>query len=235
MSKWVIGLAAAVGMAWVSGLAAAEPQKTEKKEKEDGLVAYWKFDEGSGTAVKDSAGSNDGKIVNAKWVDGKFGKALDFNGEDAYVEIPNAPALGLTKALSIEAWVKHRGTDFKQWEAIVCKGDHAYRLHFSSDDQSFDLGLNDGTDVKSGVKPDADKWYFVVATYDGKESKIYVDGKLAATGDDAPSEVADTDAAINIGQNSDQEGRFFNGVIDEVKIYNRALSADEVAAHFKRK
>ena len=151
------------------------------------------------------------------------------------MDIPNAPALTLTKAVTIEAWVKHHGTEFKDWEAIVCKGDHAYRLHINPDDKGFGLGLNASYDVKSGVTPEADKWYFVVATYDGKKACIYVDGKEVASATDPPAELDSTDVGINIGQNNEQSDRFFNGVIDEVKIYDRALTAEEVAAHFRRK
>jgi hypothetical protein len=215
---------------------ATEPPKTAAVEKEAGLIAFWSFDEGTGTAAKDSAGKHDGKIVNAKWVDGKIGKALDFNGSNTYVEIPNAPDLNLTKALSIEAWVKHRGKEITTWEAILAKGDTAYRLHMDQSDNSFGLGLTDGGfyNQPSTVVPEPDKWYFVVATYDGKKVCMYVDGKQTSSATDCPASISTNEFPVYIGENNEMTGRFFNGVIDEVKIYDRALSAEEVANQYQK-
>ncbi len=235
--KWLVLVGFGVIGFSLSARAADDAAKPAAAEKEAGLIASWKFDEGEGTTAKDSAGKNHGKIVNAKWVDGRVGKALDFNGQDSLVEVPNAPALSLTKAVSIEAWVKHRGTTSMPWEAILTKGDSAYRLHLDEVDQSFGLGLNgvgEWWNLQSGVKPDPDKWYFVVATFDGKQACLYVDGKQAAATKECPSEIMTNGYGINIGENNEVPGRHFNGTIDEVKIYDRALSPKEVAEHFKR-
>ena len=216
----------------------AKPAATETAKPaaaEAGLIAWWKFDEGGGTTVKDSAGKNDGKITGAKWVDGKIGKALDFDGQGAYVEIPNAPALNLTKAITMEAWVKHRGNTIYTWETILAKGDSAYRLHFDETDQAFGMGLTDENgfwNLSSTVKPDPDKWYFVVATFDGKEAALYVNGKKTVSATDVPTTIAIDDYGVCIGDNNEATGRYFNGIIDEVKLYDRALSADEVAKQY---
>ena len=85
------------------------------------------------------------------------------------------------------------------------------------------------------MRPDSDKWYFVVATFDGKLACIYVDGKLAASAKTPSAGIASNNSGITIGDNQEGGSRFLNGVIDEVKIYDRALTAAEVATHFQRK
>jgi hypothetical protein len=209
----------------------------EADQKKTGPIACWNFDEGEGDTVKDSAGENNGKITNAKWVDGKVGKALDFDGQSAYVEIPHSDALNLTQAITIEAWVKHRGEYIYSWEAILAKGDSAYRIHFDETDQSFGLGLNgmgQYWNQQSGVVPEPDKWYFFVATFDRGKACLYVDGKQAAATEQAPTEIMTNNYSIIIGENNESPGRYFNGTIDEVKIYNRALTAEEVAKQFEQ-
>lgn len=221
-SKWLLFVALALTcLQWAA--AADEPAKPAA-DKEKGPVACWKFDEGSGETAKDSAGKNDGKLVNAKWVEGRKGKAIELSGKDSYIEVPNADALNLTGAITIEAWVKHTSPNFKDWEAILAKGDNAYRLHLNRDNHSFDLGLNGGGyDLSGKTAPEADKWYFVVATYDGSQATLYVDGAKVASNQDCPNTLDANDRPLYIGNNSDQPDRCFTGVIGEVKIYDRAL------------
>jgi hypothetical protein len=225
-----------------SACVADNATRTAAAEPEKGLIAYLAFDEGEGRVAKDSVGKNHGKIVNAKWVDGKVGKALDFDA-NSYVEVPTAPALNPTPAISIEVWVKHRGESIKMYETILAKGDSSYRIHTNDLDQSiaFDLtGKNpNGTNLywklPSKVKPEPDKWYFIAATYDGQQGNIYVDGKLAATSTAENVGPLPTNTwALCIGEHQEIPGRNFNGLIDEVKIYDRALSPEEVAKHFEQ-
>lgn len=205
-------------------------------EKENGLVSYWNFDEGKGTVAKDSAGKNDGQIIDAKWVDGKIGKALHFNGESSYVAVPDSDSLNVNNAITIEAWVKHEGDNFKDWETILAKGNGSYRLHMLSGSHVFDFGFNVQNkfyDISSEVIPDADKWYFVAATYDGQIANVYINGARSGYLDIIGA--IDTNGAdIYIGENNEAIGRFFKGIIDEVKIYNRVLSAQEIQDQYNK-
>ena len=150
-------------LVFCASLARADEPAKPAADKDKGPVACWKFDEGTGETAKDSAGKNDGKLVNVKWVDGKVGKAIELSGSNSYVEVPDAPALNPTGATTIEAWVKHKGKTFKDWEAILAKGDNTYRLHLNRDKHGFDLGINGGGyDLTCDVVPEADEWYFVV-------------------------------------------------------------------------
>ncbi|MGO9111560.1 MAG: LamG domain-containing protein [Thermoguttaceae bacterium] len=232
-SKWL--LFAGIGLSCFSWPAWADEPAKPAAEKQTGPVACWKFDEGTGETAKDSAGKNDGKLVNAKWVDGKVGKAIELSGSNSYAEVPDAPALNLTGAITIEAWVKHKGATFKDWEAILAKGDNTYRMHLSRDKHTFDLGINyGGYDLACEVVPEADKWHFVVATYDGTQASLYVDGKKVASNQDCPNQIDTNDRPLYIGNNSDYPERGFTGVIGEVKIYDRALSADEIAKQYEK-
>jgi len=205
--------------------------------QEKGLVAYWAFDEGQGTIAKDAAGKNNGEIIDAKWVNGKVGKALEFSGDGSYVVIPGSSSLSITDAITIELWVKHEGDEFKEWECMLAKGDHSYRLHIHPGDFLFDFGCNTGGefhDLQAAVKPEPGRWYHLAATYDGKKSSIYVNGKLSASTDAWSGPIDTDDFDLYIGDNSECVGRFFKGVIDEVKIYNRVLSEQEIKAHYEK-
>ena len=204
--------------------------------EEKGLVSYWSFDEGKGEAVYDKAGKNNGEIVNAEWVSGKVGKALKFSGDSCYVSIPCSKSLDISDAITIEAWVRHEGDDFKGWECILSKGDTAYRLHIFPGTFVFDFGANIGggfNDLQATESPESGVWYHVAATYDGDKSCIYVNGKLSGSAD-WPGPIDTNEFDLYIGENSESAGRFFSGAIDEVKIYNRALSGVEIKDHYDK-
>jgi len=205
--------------------------------EEKGLVAYWSFDEGSGKTAKDSAGKNNGDIIDAEWTAGKVGKALKFGGEGSFVDIPVSDSLNIDGSVTVELWVKHEGDEYKEWECILAKGDHAYRLHIRPGTFDFDFGVNTGGefhDLVSGIKPEPGKWYHVAGTYDGTKSCIYVNGKLAVSGTDWSGPIDTNDLDLYIGDNSEATGRFFRGVIDEVRIYSRALSEAEIKARYDK-
>ena len=98
-----------------------------------GLVAAYSFDEGSGTILHDTSGNgNNGTITNATWsTSGKFGDALSFNGTSAVVNIPNSASLGLTTAMTLEAWVDPSAAN-SGWADVVYKGNDNYWLEASS-------------------------------------------------------------------------------------------------------
>ena len=212
-------------------------------EKEKGLVGWWKFDEGSGNAAKDSSGNgNEGEINNAEWAAGKSGKALKFNGEDAFVEVSHSEILAPDQ-FTVEAWINpERFVSSDQWKfgpIILSK--------YAGNWKGFVLQLQDNTGnptlmistpevwvraaslapVKTG------KWSHIAGTYDGKTAKIYADGVLAGS---AEAELThDEGISLIIGKGSWFDGAYFTGVIDEVKMYSRALSADEIKAHAEAK
>ena len=198
------------------------------------LVGYWKFDEGGGTVAADSSGyGNNGTLKgNPKWVVGKLGNALDFNGNGDYVEIPHNPSLSLTDAITISAWTYMRTTASGEM-AIVSKGgwaanDLPYELTETRGDVIFwQFYDNQGRDTCSPNSPSAGEWHHIAGTYDGTIFKCYIDGVLGEEWAYAGKMPQNT-ASVTIGKRSKEAGTYYDGMIDDVAIFNNALSAEEI-------
>lgn len=210
--------------------------RTEAMAAEDGLVVHLKFDDD----LTDSSGTgNDavceyGKIT---YEDGIHGKSAVFNGK-SYIEIPDSDSLDLSK-LTISLWV-YKLTPLEDYDRIpyVYKEkdeDHwtvPYRLYEHGDNTPLLYMHGDDTDLDQfelrGASIDARKWFLLTATFDGKEARLYENGVLLRKQNigGAPSATLGT---LFIGL--DEDGRTcFKGNMDDLRIYNRALSAKEVEA-----
>jgi len=197
------------------------------------LVGYWRFDEGSGNVAYDSSGSgNDGTLNgDPQWVTGHLGGALDFDGNGDFVEIPHSQSLSITKEITIAAWTYMRANASGEM-AIVSKGgwaanDLPYELTETPGGVIFWQFYDDGgRDTCAPDSPPVDEWHHIAATYDGNIFKCYIDGELADEWEYVGTMPENT-ASVNIGQRS-RGGCLFNGIIDEVVIYDRALSEDEI-------
>ncbi|MFI6910501.1 LamG-like jellyroll fold domain-containing protein [Nonomuraea sp. NPDC050394] len=198
-----------------------------------GLVAAFGFEEGSGTTTVDSSGNgHTGTASATTWVSGKFGNALSFTGSNgSWLTVPHSESLRLTAGMTLSAWVKPATND--SYRTVLMK-DH-------SNGSAYGIYSSNGT-VPSAwfLKPDAtshnqvdgtsalpaNSWSHVATTYDGTTARLYVNGdqvaQLTTTGD-----LVDDGGALRIGGNT-RWGEYFNGTIDEVRIYNRAQSTDEI-------
>jgi len=201
--------------------------QSQETINETGLVGYWKLDEGSGTTAYDSSGyNNHGIIYGASWTSGKVNSALSFDGVDDYVDCGTDPSLMPTTAITLEAWFKASGVN--AYATIVST--FYYEGYFLR------INPNAGIEFAPGIcnsppgtiQPGV--WYHVVGTFDGT-SKIYVNGKLVSS--QGAGYLAYTGQSLRIGNNPTAE-LWFNGIIDEVRIYNRALSAEEIWAEYTR-
>jgi len=200
-----------------------------------GLVGHWTFDEGKGAVARDaSGGGNHGKIMGgAEWTEGRIGGALAFDGTDDFVSIPNESHFDITGHVTVSAWIRVESFT-ASWQAIVTKGDRAWRLHRANKTKRIgfacsDLSRNEVGDLY-GKKDVADgEWHHVAGVLDGTNASIFVDGVLDASAASSPT-ISVNDYAVLIGANAQISGRLFEGVIDDVRIYNRALSADELQA-----
>src|SRR3989441_1191891 len=196
-----------------------------------GLVAAYAFNEGSGTTVADISGNdNNGTISAATWTTaGRFGNALVFNGTSARVTVPDAASLQLTTGMTLEAWVFPTATP-TNWRAIVDKNVDGYYLMASTDQGDRPsaggtwVGGNQNTFGPSVVE--VNTWTHLAATFDGETVRLYVNGvQVASQAQTTP--LASTTGTLQIGGDS-YPNEFFAGRIDEVRIYNRALSAAEI-------
>jgi len=197
------------------------------------LVGYWKFDEGTGMTAVDSSGyGNDGTLKGPpEWAVGQLGEALDFDGSSDYVEVPHNPSLSITEAITIAAWT-YMSTGASGEMAIVSKGGWAannlpYELTMEAGSIIYWQFYDDaGRDTCSPDSPPVDEWHHITGTYDGTLFKCYIDGELADewayTGT-----MPENELSVMIGRRT-TGGCQFNGLIDEVMIYNHALSDDQV-------
>ena len=197
------------------------------------LVLHLSFDELNGKVVKDlSEFGNDATFNkgNPKLIDGPFGKALEFDGQTAG-EINDSPSLDIVDGITIEFWALVKGGEAIQ--SGVEKGaawvSGLYNLAALYNGgtilQFFDLPepCNDdniGPSIQDG------EWHFLAGTWDGNDIKLYIDGELEA---EMPckGELSPNDASLYIGARGASQ-RFLTGALDEVKVYNYALTKDEL-------
>jgi len=198
-----------------------------------GLVAAYSFDEGSGTIVTDSSGSgNTGVISGAGWSDdAKFGKALAFDGIDDWVTIDDAAALDLSASMTLEAWVyPTEALSQRNWATVIIK-EAVYFLYANTsiDTPSTGISLNGNQELYGTQTLPSNIWAHLAGTYDGEQLRLFIDGvevaSMTQTGDFETS-----DNPLRIGGNSVWNDEFFPGLIDEIRIYDRALSATEIQA-----
>jgi len=203
-------------------------------EPEEGLVGYWALNEGSGRVAYDGSSSgNHGAVVGRRplWVEGAPGRglALGFNG-DTYIDIPHHLSYNFTSQMTVAAWIRVTAFDC-DWQAIVTKGDSAWRLHryaaFPS--ASFDgTGLSGDGAVHGQIAVDDGQWHHVAGTYNGATMRIYVDGVQDSYARRSGA-IALNACNVMIGANAEARDRTWRGAIDEVRLYSRALSGEEIA------
>ncbi len=196
-----------------------------------GLVAAFGFDEGSGATVADASGNgNTGAVANATWVAaGKFGKALQFNGSSSVVTVPDAASLRLSSGMTLEAWV-NPSTVSAVWRDVVYKGDDNFYLEATTTNAS----RPDAGTIAGGSYADAfgtaalpvNSWSYLTETYDGSTLRLYVNGtQVASTAHTGL--IASSTNPLQIGGDNIY-GQFFAGLIDEVRVYNVALTAAQI-------
>lgn len=197
------------------------------------IVGVWLFDEGAGNASRDLSGKgNDGKLVgNPKWIAGKFGKALEFDGKDDYVEVLDSDTLDVS-AVTLTAWVKSEAKQLLDGNVIVYKKASYIHQYWSST-------INPGVFVGgqwcgSGWLPQAvmwdGEWHHVALTYDGSAQKFYVDGVFVGENAACKGDIDITDSNLTIGTGNTG---FYTGVIDEVAVFSVALNEDDFGTIIK--
>jgi PKD repeat protein len=201
------------------------------------LVGYWTFNEGSGTTAQDSAGSHPGTLGSGPlWVPGKLGQALSFDGVDDFVDLGTLDVSG--SALTIAAWIK--ADSFATDARILSKSvgsaeqDHYFMLSTIDNDGiklrfRLKTGTTTSTLLASSGTLAVGQWIHVAAVYNGSAMILYQDG--VEVGRVAKSGVIATNATtrVAIGRNPQAYGAF-DGTIDDVRVYARALSTSEVQA-----
>ncbi len=198
------------------------------------LVAYYNFNEGAGTIANDSSGNgNNGVITSATWTSsGEQGSALVFNGSNSWVEVPDSITLDLTTGMTLEAWVNLTpSSSVDDWVGVIVKEQDqevCYGL-FSTSDGDWPAGdvFIGGEQLLYGPSQlPMSTWTHLATTYDGTVQNLYVNGVLVASNPQT-GPIVTAPQPLHIGGDS-VWGDYFTGMIDEVRIYNRALSQSEI-------
>jgi hypothetical protein len=207
-----------------------------------GLAAAYGFSEGKGATTADSSGNgNTGVINGATWTtQGESGTALAYNGAGAYVDIGNGSALRITGSMTISAWINSAAFPVDD-AAIVSKRTSAnigFQLDTTVDTGPRTVGFK--LTSPSGAKMfrygatvlRTNQWYYVTGVYDAAAQTVtvYVNGRLdnGVTMGPVVGSQQDSPLNVNIGRRAGNTGFNFGGVIDDVRIYNRALSQTEI-------
>jgi len=210
--------------------------------KTGGLLAWWKFDEAEGSNAGDSSGNKyTGTLVGEpQWQPsgGKIGGALQLDGKDDYVEITKNANFDLTDQITVMAWIKVNAFD-KAWQSIVTKGDNSWRMQRSGQPNTLEFactGVSNNVWGSVGGKTDVNdgSWHHVAGVYDGKKICLYVDGKLDVSSEGS-GYINKNDWPVLIGENAQRTERQWNGLIDDVRIYDCSFSETEVAALYSGK
>ncbi len=196
-----------------------------------GLMAAYSFNEGSGSALTDVSGhGNNGTISNATWIAaGKYGKALLFNGLNSLVTVNDSSSLHLSHAMTLEAWVKPALVSNVR-QGVINKGNDGYFLAGTTEQQGFPAGgaTVGPTPVVSQGKTllAANSWSHLAITFNGSFMRLYVNG-IPVASEAYRGRIATSTNPLQIGGDS-ALGRYFNGAIDEIRIYNTALTQPQI-------
>ena len=205
-----------------------------------GLIAHWSFDENSGSSASDlSHNGNNLNTANANWISGISQSALYFNGTSSYVNVLTSPSLDIDlDAVSISAWVKLEELPSQMpddYGPIYDSDEDYYVLYLDKANQELRFKVKDGLGLTSrpGI-PQSDltlnQWIHVAGVYNGAEAMIYLNGELIDSHSTAGIGTLGSNQDAEIGRN---DGNYFKGSIDELKIYERPLSRQEVVDQYE--
>jgi hypothetical protein len=216
------------------------------------LVSHWKMDDGSGTTAKDSAGVNDGTLMgDAKWSEGWVIGAVELDGDDDYVDCGQGTAFNSVcrDVITLAAWVKVNIPDSSEWSGIIIRG---YGEQFGNVDpyDTFAMYYH-GPSERMGFKTNSTspewmaapnnsavllfdrEWHHTASVYDGAEKVIYLDGEELTRGE-ATGRIGTGEGTGRIliggGRDVDPMVLELGGLVDDARIYNRALTQEEIVA-----
>jgi len=227
-----------IGVMVIATIAIIVFDRPTAADQDAGVVAYYSFEEGPGEMVKDWSGNgNDGENHGAEYVDLGEGRgfALRFGDGDAYVDCGDRPTLDVSDAVTIELWIYVESAPASGEAGIVGKSLESYVLGYT--------GINcwwyvDGGGNGIGAQLPPHSWHYLATTFDGTDVTIYIDGVLASTRHSKYPKINTGGGNFYLrypliyGKKAAPPFEF-KLMMDDVCVYNRALSADEVLSHYE--
>lgn len=208
------------------------------------LIAWWKFDGQDTQQVRDHSGNDlHGRFVGDACIvsDPERGEVLSLDGKGDFVDCGLEVRFNLTETLSICAWIKPRVFNRKH-QALISNGDRGWGVNreaYANGMQIFGFGVasanNPGSlwgHLPTKTEMTDGQWHHLVGVYDGTHLILYVDGKLDAK-TEATGRIRSNDWPVYIGENSEETNREWNGLLDDVRIYSYALSAEEIGTLYE--
>jgi hypothetical protein len=217
------------------------PSPTPRSSLADGLVAYYPF---NGNADDESGNGNHGIVYGATLTTDRFGgeeNAYRFDGIDDYIEIADSTSLDIEQQITIAAWVRFysnpdgssRIVDKSHTDCRAPWNMYGLRMCCKASQFAFDVTTHGSNHIlNSGNDYPPDAWYFVVGTYDGSTQKLYVDGILDSSASVSGS-IGTNNEPLLIGKHRGCKSQHFDGVLEDVRIYDRALSEAEIQTLYK--
>lgn len=212
-------------------------------------VGYWKLDECQGGVANDSSGNNNmGTITigatgtntstgtctsSGAWADGasgRFNSSLELDGTDDEITTADSPSLDMAN-MTVSAWIK---TSNAAEQCIVERNNSTFYFCTSSGKLRYWINSVAATWTISNKSVNDNEWHHVLGTWDGTNKKLYIDGKLDITEAGSGGDISNTTVGLNIGvrKNAGVPQNYFNGQIDEVKLYNYAQTASQVKQQY---
>ncbi|MFA5133459.1 MAG: LamG domain-containing protein [Patescibacteria group bacterium] len=220
------------------GAASFKIWQTRGAATKSGLVGHWAMDKTdiSGTRIYDKSGNkNNGTLAGTAEKEGRIKEARYFNGTTDWISIPNSSSLTIPKAVTLSAWIKpnYFNSSSTDYAVIIGKrvseANYEYQLYtyltgrlcFAFNARAWDQRFNSIDNLVAG------KWQHIVATYNGSRVELYKDG-VNFWGTDDVTGLHTSTGNVGIGRRPDEASSIYNGTIDDARIYNRALSDEEV-------
>jgi len=200
------------------------------------LVGHWKLDEDSGTTASDSSSKgNDGTLTDmdpvTDWVPGNIENALEFDGGDDHVVVPHDSSLSLMNQFTVAAWIYNES--LSGYDLVLNQGTSGTNRNycFGTDDDKIIFGFDDGgfREFKEDVNLLTGTWYHIAATFNNTSDsvRVYLNGAEVKSWSTDRQPLTNSED-LYIGRS--QYGEYWDGRLDDVRIYNRVLSEDEISA-----
>lgn len=212
-----------------------EIEEREPTDASDEPAAHWPLDDGEGETATDAVGDHDAALRNLlgdppQWTDGKVGGAISFDGTRDVLDA-GGPVVDTSGPFGVAAWVR-LSEPYKNMVAVSQdeSTESAFALGYAVEDDRFVFEIP-GTRVVGGPAVEGDRWYHIAATVSGCHGsvRLYVDGEDVAAADSAPPPTSEGNTVIGRGKTNGAATEYWDGVIDEVYVYQGAITAEQVA------